>query len=387
MRRMIKKDQEMPPRRQIMTMLDVDWAALVDSEVNKEFSLGEKKGLSEEDKIALRMKEQVNQKKQEEEVKQALVEKLPTEEESKGEPGEKPSEKTSGAGSANVVVDRVKQKPWLTQLLKEKSDLDELANSGIKQLKKKFGWFRGIMKMVGMGEEAEIKDNAENRHILAAILLQNLLHPKNSQRRDAIEKKEYHEIRTAEDADKFFGWLLTTSLLDEIRQRKNDMMASLQSNALEAESMKFAATQDIYFAAGVLQGKTWGGNLRPFFTKLQTQACPLAFKKIQMLVMGKFEEVTLIADKGKKNPQLKPIYWNPALINKKKFWRQNVYESKTMTQEEFIHLFPDSAINARKLWLINVDKIYHRDAQKIVEKEFKLDQTKGKPGKKGKGKK
>ena len=46
-----------------MTMLDVDWAALVDSEVNKEFSLGEKKGLSEEDKIALRMKEQVNQKK------------------------------------------------------------------------------------------------------------------------------------------------------------------------------------------------------------------------------------------------------------------------------------------------------------------------------------
>ena len=50
-------------------------------------------------------------------------------------------------------------------------------------------------------------------------------------------------------------------------------------------------------------------------------------------------------------------------------------------------MFPDSAINARKLWLINVDKIYHRDAQKIVEKEFKLDQTKGKPGKKGKGKK
>lgn len=126
---------------------------------------------------------------------------------------------------------------------------------------------------------------------------------------------------SVEDADKFFGWLLTSSYFDEIRQRKNELQASLASGAMEAESMKFAATQDIYFAAGVLQGKTWGGNLKPFYTKLQTQACPLAFKKIQMLVMGKFEEVTLIADKGKKNPDLKAIYWNPKLINKKKFWR------------------------------------------------------------------
>lgn len=54
-----------------------------------------------------------------------------------------------------------------------------------------------------------------------------------------------------------------------------------------------------------------------------------------------------------------------------------------MTQEEFIHLFPDSAASARKLWLINVDKVYHRDAQKLVEKEFGV--TKGKkPSKKGK---
>lgn len=53
-------------------MLDVDWAALVDSEVNKEFELSSKKGLSEEEKISLRMKQQVSLRKKEEEVKQAL---------------------------------------------------------------------------------------------------------------------------------------------------------------------------------------------------------------------------------------------------------------------------------------------------------------------------
>lgn len=133
-------------------MLDVDWAALVDSEVNKEFELTSKKGLSEEEKISLRMKNQVASKKQEEEVKHALEAKPSSEEESKSKPSDKPS-----LVSTNVVVEgRVKEKPWMTQLLKEKSDLNELAGSGLKSIKKRLGWLRGFKKMLGMGEEIEI---------------------------------------------------------------------------------------------------------------------------------------------------------------------------------------------------------------------------------------
>ena len=110
------------------------------------------------------------------------------------------------------------------------------------------------------------------------------------------------------------------------------MLTSLKSNSLEAESMKFAATQDIYLAAGLLKGKTWGGNLTPFYQKLQTMACPNAFQKIQMLIHGNIEEIILICDKGKRNPDKKAIKWDPNKVNKKKFWKQNVYESKTMTQ-------------------------------------------------------
>ena len=71
--------------------------------------------------------------------------------------------------------------------------------------------------------------------------------------------------------------------------------------------MKFAATQDIFLAAGLLRGKTWGGNLTPFYQKLQNIACPHAYAKIQMLIHGNYEGVILICDKGKRNPEKKAI--------------------------------------------------------------------------------
>ena len=95
--------------------------------------------------------------------------------------------------------------------------------------------------------------------------------------------------------------------------------------------MKFAATQDINLAAGLLMGKTWGGNLTPFYRKLQTMSCPKAYQKIQMLTHGNIEGIILICDKGKRNPDKKAIKWDPNKVNKKKFWKQNVYESKTIT--------------------------------------------------------
>ncbi len=60
-----------------------------------------------------------------------------------------------------------------------------------------------------------------------------------------------------------------------------------------------------------------------------------------------------------------------------------MHQSKTVSQEEFLSLFPDAAPSARKLWLINVDKVYHRRAQKLVDKEFEGKTTKkAKKGKK-----
>ncbi len=68
------------------------------------------------------------------------------------------------------------------------------------------------------------------------------MHPKNALRREAIDKNEYRLIVTEEDADKYFGELLSTCYFDEVRQRKNEMEASLEKGQKEGEAMKFAAT-------------------------------------------------------------------------------------------------------------------------------------------------
>ena len=46
MRRMIKKDAESPERKQILTMLDPDWAQLIDGFINQEFQLISQKNAS-----------------------------------------------------------------------------------------------------------------------------------------------------------------------------------------------------------------------------------------------------------------------------------------------------------------------------------------------------
>lgn len=48
----------------------------------------------------------------------------------------------------------------------------------------------------------------ENEVILFAILVQNALHPKNAQRKEAITKMSYREIRTEADANAFLINLL-----------------------------------------------------------------------------------------------------------------------------------------------------------------------------------
>ncbi len=79
MRRMLKKDKEPFTRKQLLTILDTEWAKLVDTEVNKEFELMNSTGLSEEEKISKRMHLLVEGKQMEEEVKSAIQEKKPEE--------------------------------------------------------------------------------------------------------------------------------------------------------------------------------------------------------------------------------------------------------------------------------------------------------------------
>ena len=55
-----------------------------------------------------------------------------------------------------------------------------------------------------------------NKELLAAIIMQNLLHPKNHQRREAVSGKSYSLLSNAKEAQAYLAKLLANNLKNEL---------------------------------------------------------------------------------------------------------------------------------------------------------------------------
>lgn len=69
-----------------------------------------------------------------------------------------------------------------------------------------------------------------DQELIFAILLQNLLHPKNSNRVEAIKSGLYKELKTAEEGRAFIVALLESNLKNELQGIESackNQMASL----------------------------------------------------------------------------------------------------------------------------------------------------------------
>lgn len=60
-----------------------------------------------------------------------------------------------------------------------------------------------------------------NREILLAILFQNMMHPKNHQRREAVASKQYVEILTESDATNYLSTMLSNNLKNEFSGKES----------------------------------------------------------------------------------------------------------------------------------------------------------------------
>jgi hypothetical protein len=61
--------------------------------------------------------------------------------------------------------------------------------------------------------------------LMAAILLQNVMQPQNSKRREAISSKNYYALRTEEEAHTYFSDMLSQNLKLELAGRESTMRA------------------------------------------------------------------------------------------------------------------------------------------------------------------
>jgi hypothetical protein len=132
----------------------------------------------------------------------SLIEEEKKEEEPAKVEAQKPESSTVKTDIFAVIDEAIAMKPWRKCLEEEKSGLATMVKVGPQAFRHKLKVLVDIaneLKLV----DAPIEDFLSlplvngNKELMAAILLQNVMQPKNAQRREAITSKIYNELSTA----------------------------------------------------------------------------------------------------------------------------------------------------------------------------------------------
>lgn len=161
-----------------------------------------------------------------------------------------------------IVAAQIATKPW-------SDTIEEFSTNA-----KKFNKRKCLLKMLSEleGRDKPYEDILEffngEKEILFAVLVQNLLHPKNSQRTDAIKDGKYVEIETVEQAQNFLSSLLRTHLTNKLRAAESSVLSALTSMQASADIEKLVKSPDVYIAACALGDQAFyqgQGNRSTFF--------------------------------------------------------------------------------------------------------------------------
>lgn len=134
----------------------------------------------------------------------------------------------NGEQKVNVeeyIEKAVAQKPWMLELDKVDSNVFKTVNSATNYFTKRNMPILLIANALKVSKVA-IKDIHDlpmienDNETLFAIIFQNVMQPKNHQRRDAISSKAYIEIKNKQDAVTYLSKLLTSNLRNEIASKE-----------------------------------------------------------------------------------------------------------------------------------------------------------------------
>jgi len=156
-----------------------------------------------------------------------------------------------------IATQEIAKHPWRKALEDEKCELSTMVELCPKM-------FTGRQRvLVDIANQLKLSDTDitsfmtlplinGDREIMAAIALQNLLHPKNSHRREAIESHSYVAIMNLEQARTVLTQILSTNMKNELAGRETAVRTELLSAKSQMSANTFLIAPDIYFSAAVL---------------------------------------------------------------------------------------------------------------------------------------
>jgi len=118
-----------------------------------------------------------------------------------------------------IARSEVEKKPWNALLFDDDSEASKLVKGALGKFDKFNGSLMSVFSQLLAREKpfsSAFEILGESKVIVLAIVLQNAIQAKNSQRVDAIKENKYVEIRTLEDAEAYLGKLLHSNLTNEL---------------------------------------------------------------------------------------------------------------------------------------------------------------------------
>ena len=236
LRRNLKQDMEPLSKTQILKLLWPDYVAHIDAvmvireqEIKTEFAKGQASGEGESMQRFFDMAMMFKVLDKESSKSKSLI----YEEEKKVEEPAKALEKKASADGNQktniyaVVEEAVALQPWKNLLSDEKSGLATMVKMGPLAFTNKLKVLVDLANELKLSEEDKIIDFLHlpmingNRKLMAAIMLQNIMQPKNTHRREAVASKNYYELKDAEEAEKYFCDLISQNLKIELAGRES----------------------------------------------------------------------------------------------------------------------------------------------------------------------
>ncbi|PKK71641.1 hypothetical protein RhiirC2_744260 [Rhizophagus irregularis] len=220
--------------------------------------------------------------------------------------------------------------------------------------------------------------------VILATFLQSFLHRQNSVRREAVEADppKYYEPFSEDTADKLLSTQFDEYVSSNLKRKTNDIISTFTQGKNSAIGLKFWQVDKIEEAAGLLlvDVKFRGSSVYGQILKaLQKTGMSLAKEKIEMVISGKWQGITLFVDKPTNPDDPEKLarfvdneHWFPS--------RQKVYRTlkahRSVIPEidywirvmppfkEYIeHQFDEEYLNARRL-----ASIEERKSQRIKRK-------------------
>ena len=172
-----------------------------------------------------------------------------------------------------------------------------------------------------------------------AVMLQNAMHPKNSDRTGAIKDGSYVEIMNLEDARSYIAGLVKTYLGNELNTAQSSVINAFTSMQTMSDVRKLVEAPDIYFAAVAMSEKSFyeGKGDRSSFFKVVMELNPARIpdlgRKLKLVTSREFMGIPLYNDK----------ICQPDRVNKKtinQLWMHCCRSSNAVNIEQMIEFQP-----------------------------------------------